>query len=359
MNIMPILRKEKLTRDDILFLLELQEEDSKQQLYDEAVRVREELFGNEVHLRGIIEFSNYCEQNCNYCGIRWGNNGIPRYRMNMEQILQVANQIHSLDIKTIVLQSGEDQHYTGDFIAEVISEIKARYDVAITLSLGERKFEDYDKWIDAGADRYLLKHETANPQLYFEWHNKQKLDDRLKHLCYLKKIGFQTGSGNIIGMPYQTIEDVADDILLCEEFDVDMASFSPFMPSENTPYANVPKCDIDLVLKTMAVARIYLRNVHIPATTALASLDASGREKGILAGANVVMPSYTPVGMRDNYLIYDNKACVYEDPSSCLSCLTLRLDSVGVKPSFSKGQSLKKGNNCCCAVDTQRYNNVS
>ena len=341
MNTKDILNKEKLTKDDLVYLIGLENESDIELLCSKATEVREKYFGDEVHLRGIIEFSNYCEQNCIYCGLRKRNKSIERFRMSKEEILKTAGEIYESGIRTIVLQSGEDFTYTAEDINFIIKQIKSRYDVAVTLSLGDREKWEFDLWRAAGADRYLLKHETANPEIYSKLHANENLEDRLDNLRYLKSIGFQTGSGNIIGLPFQTIEDIVDDILLCAELDIYMASFSPFMLSDGTPFANHPKCDLKLTLKTMAAARIYLKNVHIPATTALATLDAEGREQGILAGANVVMPSFTPAPYRSDYLLYDDKVCISESPDGCLPCLNLRLMSVGTKPSDSKGHSLK------------------
>lgn len=339
-----ILNKENLTKEELISLLSIENEIQINKLFKKASEVREKYCGNEIHLRGIIEFSNYCEQYCLYCGIRKGSNGIKRFRMSFDEIIETANIINQLGIKTIVLQSGEDSFYTKDFISNLIKELKDKFDVAITLSLGERNFEEYQEWKTAGADRYLLKHETANEILFSFLHNKQKLKDRLDHLIFLKEIGYQIGTGNIVGLPHQTLEDIANDLILCKKYDVDMASFSPFVPSKLTPFYNQPKCNLNLILKTMAVARIYLKNTHIPATTALATLEEDGREKGILAGANVVMPSFTPFPFRDKYLIYDNKRCITEDPIGCLPCLSVRINMLGFEVSKSKGDSFKKEN---------------
>lgn len=340
-NIETILNKENLSKDEIVFLLQLTDNSDIRKLYRKAEKVREKYFGDEIHLRGIIEFSNYCRQDCTYCGLRNTNNTVERFRMSEEEILVAAKFIADSDIKTVVLQSGEDPSFSKEDIAAIITEIKLNYDVAITLSLGERPFHEYDLWRKCGADRYLLKHETANINLYHQIHPYQKFENKITHLKYLKEIGFQIGSGNITGLPNQSIEDVAEDILLCNELDVDMASFSPFISAENTPLSEVKNCDIILLLNTMAVARLVLKNAHIPATSALATLDEEGREKGILAGANVIMPSFTPSPYRGNYLIYKDKKCITENPKQCLPCLNLRLISVGVKPSHSQGHSLK------------------
>jgi biotin synthase len=261
--------------------------------------------------------------------------------MSRDEILNTAHFIFKAGIRTIVLQSGEDSFYDCDEIESIIKEIKNNFDAAITLSLGERKFEEYKSWIDAGADRYLLKHETANPKLYSIYHQGDNLETRLNHLRFLKSIGFQTGSGNIVGLPDQLPEDIADDLLLLKELDVDMASISPFIPSPHTPFGNKAKANVDLTLKAMAVARIVLKDVHIPATTALGTLDETGREKGLKVGANVIMPNYTPNPYRQNYQIYPDKKCISDDPLACGACLTLMIESLGRTVGSSKGDSLK------------------
>jgi len=282
MNLYEILHKEELTKEEIIFLLKQKNKSDQQKLFDRADEVRSIYCGDEVHLRGIIEFSNYCEQDCIYCGLRASNHKLTRYRMTPEKVIETAHVISNLGIYTIVLQSGEDNYYNTDRIAYMIYQIKQNTEAAITLSLGERGYDEYRTWKIAGADRYLLKHETASPSLYSIYHKKQKLEDRLSHLRFLKTIGYQIGSGNIIGLPNQTMEDIADDILLCKEFDLDMAAFGPFIPSPNTPYRNKTVGDVDLTLRTMAVARIVLKKVHIPATTALATLDDDGRIKALM-----------------------------------------------------------------------------
>jgi biotin synthase len=261
--------------------------------------------------------------------------------MSGNEILATAQNICKAGIKTIVLQSGEDQEYSRSFITELIFTIKSKLDVAITLSLGERNFSDYDEWKNAGADRYLLKHETANTLLYKRIHQKQPLEERLEHLRYLKSIGYQTGSGNIVGLPGQSLKDIADDILLCKELECDMVSISPFISSPDTPFKNIPNANLNLTLKAMAVSRIYLKDVHIPATTALGTLDVFGREKGLRVGANVIMPNYTPNPYRKNYQIYPDKKCISDDPLACGSCLALMIESLGRKVGTTKGHSLK------------------
>ena len=335
--IQKILNKKILSRKEIITLLQTEDKNDIQTIYLKADEIRKKYFGNEVHLRGIIEFSNYCEQNCLYCGLRKSNHLLSRYRMNEKEILETAEKIFTAGIKTIVLQSGEDFDYSGKDIYRIIKSIKNEFDAAITLSLGERDFEDYKIWKEAGADRYLLKHETANAKLYETYHLGQKLYERVEHLNYLKSLGYQIGSGNLIGLPHQTVEDIAADIILCHDLDIDMASFSPFIPSPNTPYKNQKKVSVNLVLKVMAVARIVLENVHIPVTTALATLDKNGREKGLMAGANVIMPNFTPEIYSDKYSIYPNKKSDV-DPMPALRNI---LFTAGRNMAEGQGHSLK------------------
>ena len=337
-----ILNNESFTKKEIVELLKVNDKDKIKELHLRASEVRQQYCGNEIHLRGIIEFSNYCRQDCTYCGLRKSNTKVTRYRMTKNEILATAENICNSGIKTIVLQSGEDTQYSGKEIEEIIKKIKEKIDVAITLSLGERKFEDYKLWKEAGADRYLLKQETANREIYSQIHPLQDYDNKIKHLKYLKKIGYQIGSGNIVGLPYQTVDDIAEDILLCKELDVDMASFSPFISAEHTPLSENPNGDIFLLLKTMAVARLVLKNVHIPSTTALATLDKEGRKKGVLSGANVIMPNFTPFQFRSKYIIYNNKKCIDENPNVFLGSLKTEISQLGFCVSNSKGHSLKQ-----------------
>lgn len=341
LNLTQILNQENFTRDEIIFLLNLQKEEEIKQLFVKADEIRKIYCGDEVHLRGVIEFSNYCDENCMYCGLRDDNFSISRYRMSPEEIIETAKLISNVGIKTVVLQSGEDGYFDTDMIAYVIYTIKQNSDVAVTLSLGDRGFEEYRNWKIAGADRYLLKHETANPRLYSIYHNGEHLDDRVGHLRYLKSLGYQIGSGNLVGLPSQTIPDLADDILLMHELAVNMAAVGPFIPSPFTPYQNRKHGSVELTLKTMAVTRIVLKDVHIPATTALDSLDNFGREKGLNCGANVVMPNFTPHPYRENYTIYSNKRGINDDPELVHKSILNRIQSIGRKISHTRGDSPK------------------
>ena len=338
-NLTIILNKKDLTKEEIVCLLSVSDKEDIEQIFNRADEVRKKYCGDEVHLRGIIEFSNFCEQDCLYCGLRNSNEKLDRYRMTGIEILETAKKISAAGIKTIVLQSGEDHFYTKEAITNLIISIKENSDVAITLSLGERGKDEYEEWKRAGADRYLLKHETANERLYAAVHQKQSLQERLAHLKYLKQIGYQAGSGNIIGFPNQTLDDIADDILICKQYDCDMCSFSPFIPSPDTPFNKVSQADLDLTLKTMAVARIVLKDVHIPATTALSTLTGEGRKLGLKAGANVIMPNFTPDKYKDKYRIYANKKTY--DPIRYVEELREMVNEMGRKIGADQGHSLK------------------
>ncbi|MCX7927793.1 MAG: [FeFe] hydrogenase H-cluster radical SAM maturase HydE [Candidatus Omnitrophica bacterium] len=283
------------------------------QRYSSLIHKSEQLtrmyFDREIYLRGVIEFSNICIRNCLYCGLRRDNSKLKRYRMSMSEIDKTAQKIIEKGIKTVILQSGDDPGIKAKDLAKVIKLIKKRAPaVAITLSIGERSFDEYRCLRDSGADRYLLKHETANSKLYAYLHPSQKLKQRIKTLLFLKKIGYQIGSGNIIGLPGQTPEDLAEDILLMKNLAVDMAAVGPFFAQSQTPLANYPSPNVLLVYQVIALTRILLGKINIPATTALATL---GQKKAVIeafkAGANVIMCNFTPANYRKNYKIYDHK----------------------------------------------------
>lgn len=341
MNLDSILNKEELTQEEIVFLLSLSNTGDIEKLYNRADELRALYCGNEVHFRGILEFSNYCVQNCIYCGLREDNYAISRYRMTPDEIIDTTHKIVSNGIGTIILQSGEDPYFDTDLMAYIVYSIKQKNDIAITLSMGERGFDEYRTWKIAGADRYLLKHETANAKNYSVYHNRQKLSDRLAHLQFLKNLGYQIGTGSIIGLPLQTAEDIADDILLCKELDVDMAVFDPFIATPNTPYRSEADGSAELTLKTIAAARIVLKNSHITATAETDAADESGRAKGLSAGANVVMPDLTPQIYRSNYKIYPGMRSADESPEESSEKLEEKITAIGRKISFKRGDSLK------------------
>lgn len=268
---------------------------------------KEQLYGKEVFLRGIIEFSNYCRKNCLYCGIR-RDSPINRYRLSETQICETAKNICASGVRTVVLQSGEDFYYDRNKIVSIIRSIKHSCDVAITLCIGERSFDDYKAFFEAGASRFLIKHETSNPGLYEFYHPGEKLRDRLKLFSNLKNIGYQVGMGNIVGLPKTTLKDYVNDVFLMKALDADMAGIGPFVPSMNTPLANEISPSSELVLKLIAMTRLVNEDINIPATTALFTIGGEGALKEALqSGANVVMPNFTPPACKTLYRLYDNK----------------------------------------------------
>ena len=318
-------------------IVELLRDQDPAGVFKRADDIRRIFCGDEVHIRGIIEFSNYCYRGCLYCGLRRGNKNVLRYRMLPDEIVELAKKTIQRGVRTIVLQSGDDFGFDQKMLCGIMGKIKQKNPaIAITLSIGERPLDDYRAFKDAGADRYLLKHETANHRLYERLHPGQTLKRRLGILEYLKKLGYQIGAGNIVGLPGQTLEDLADDILLLKDLDVDMAGIGPFIPKRDTPLKDFPRGSLELTLKVLGIARILTENSHLPATTALATLDPNeGQLLGFRAGANVIMPDFTPEHYRKSYTIYDNKARVDLERAKELIFKAGRLIS------NSKGDSLK------------------
>ncbi|MEA2082206.1 MAG: [FeFe] hydrogenase H-cluster radical SAM maturase HydE [Elusimicrobiota bacterium] len=329
------------TSADIVKLLALTDERAIGVLFAYADAVRKKEAGDEVHLRAIIEFSNYCVNDCLYCGLRKSRKNLHRYRMTDEEILAAVRKADELGYKTVVLQSGDDLFYSADDISCLVGKIKNQFDMAVTLSCGERSFEEYKEMRAAGADRYLLKHETANKKLYEKLHPGQSFEMRLKILGWLKELGFQTGSGSMVGLPGQTLEDIAEDILLFKKMDIDMIGIGPFIPHGDTPLAGSSAGTADMVLKTLAITRIVTRNTHLPATTALETIDPLGGQKALECGANVIMPNLTPQKYREDYQIYPGKICVFETADDCASCVRGMVKSIGRTVSSGRGDSLK------------------
>lgn len=340
MKLKEILFKNELTKDDLAYLFEIKEQNELEHLFQRADEVRREHCGDDVHLRGIIEFSNFCEAHCLYCGLREDNFSIKRYRMTADEIIETARTINNIGIKTVVLQSGEDNYYDTDIISYIIYSIKQNSETTVTLSLGERGFDEYRAWKISGADRYMLKYETSNSKQYSIYHPQDNLSERLSHLKYLKRVGYEIGTGNLIGLPDQSIEDLVNDLLLIKNLDMDLASFAPFVPAAFTPYQNKSAGNVILALKTIAIARILLKDANILSTTALDSIDPFGREKGLNAGANVVMLNFTPQPYRENYQIYKNKRGISEHPIHSAISLQQRIEAIGKKVSTSQGNSL-------------------
>jgi biotin synthase len=329
-------------RADIEFLLRRDDDRHVRLLFDFADRVRREYVGDGVLLRGIIEFSNICRNGCAYCGLRKANRRVQRYRLTEADILAAAENIRRLGIKTVVLQSGEEDNLDADGLGRIIEEIKSRFDVAVTLSVGERDRDDYAMWKDAGADRYLLKIETSDPALYEDLHPGMSFENRIRCLGDLAELGYQTGSGNLVGLRGQTVESLAGDVVFFKKGDFDMISVSPFIPHAETPLANVPAGDLRTTLKMIALARIVSRNAHIPASTAIGSLNGrDARDQALAVGANVVMPSFTPMTYRSLYEIYPGKAGRDMSPGESVTRVEPMVSSMGRFIDLDKGHSLK------------------
>lgn len=311
-------------------------------LFREADRVRRDEVGDGVHLRGLIEISNVCGKECLYCGLRRSNAGIARYRMAPEEIVRAAQEAHRLEYKSVVLQSGESGGYTAGDIADVVSRIKKTTGLAITLSLGEKPRDFYAAWKDAGADRYLLRFETSDPWLFRHFKPDGSMKNRLQCLWDLRDLGYQVGSGIMVGLPGQSMETLVDDIALLEWLQLDMIGIGPFIPNPETPLGRQKGGSLDLTLRVVAVLRLVTRHAHIPATTAMGSIDPLGREKALQCGANVLMPNVTPREHRKHYRLYPGKICLNEDPADCAGCLRLRLASLGRTVDDSPGHSLRR-----------------
>ncbi|MCR4688395.1 MAG: [FeFe] hydrogenase H-cluster radical SAM maturase HydE [Saccharofermentans sp.] len=326
-----------LCKEELVRLLASPAQD--EYLASKAVSVSTSIFGKDVYLRGLIEFSNYCRNDCYYCGIRASNRHCSRYRMTPDEITDCADRGYKLGLRTFVLQSGEDPAYKTEDICKIVKTIKARHpDCAVTLSIGEKTREEYLALYDAGSDRYLLRHETYDPEHYRILHPEgMSRDNRLRCLNDLKDIGFQTGCGIMIGTKDQTLDNIADDLLYMKGFEPHMVGIGPFLPASNTPFEDLPAGDIALTLRVISIVRLMLPKALIPATTALGTAEALGREKGILAGANVVMPDLSPVEVRGKYLLYDDKICVTDDISMCQACITGRLRSIGYTAVTTRG----------------------
>jgi len=306
-----------------------------------ADSVRAKHVGSDVHLRGLIEFSNHCRANCLYCGLRRENRALERYRLEPQEIVETALLADQLGYGTVVLQSGEDPFYTKELLAEIIAEIKGRTELAITLSVGERTFDEYALWREKGADRYLLRHETADPALYASLHPKRTLEERVKCLKALRSLGYEVGAGFMVGLPGQTPETLARDLLLLVELDVDMIGIGPFVPNPHTPLAREEGGSFEQTVNMVALTRLLMPTANIPATTAMGSLRPDGREITLKAGANVLMPNVTPKRFRPLYEIYPGKICTDEEAGQCRLCIEGRIKSCGRTVGTGQGASLK------------------
>lgn len=324
----------EFSRNDIIEILK--DDSNNDWLFSLADKTRKEYVGDEVHLRGLIEFSNICKRQCKYCGLRCEDKFIDRYRISKENIISYAEHAVNMGYKTIVLQSGEDEYYNTDLMCEIIEGIK-KLGVALTLSIGEKTYEEYKEFKEAGADRYLIRIETTDKTLYNQMHPNMDFDNRVRCLEDLGRLGYEVGSGCLVGLPNQTIESLADDILFFKDINADMVGIGPFIPHPHTPLKDSATGSFTLALKVMALTRILLKDINIPATTAMETLNPNGRIIALQSGANVVMPNVTTTEYRAKYEIYPNKICINENPDKCKGCISAKIQSIGRTVSTSFG----------------------
>ena len=329
-----------LERHELLYLLDNMKEEDRKYLMDRACETRIRHYGRKVYMRGLIEFTNYCKRDCVYCGIRASNKKADRYRLSLEQIISACEQGYELGYRTFVLQGGEDSFYTDDRIVEMVTEIKKRFPLcAITLSIGEKSYESYKKYFDAGADRYLLRHETASEELYNKLHPRASFKNRIQCLKDLKAIGYQVGAGFMVGLPGQTNEDYVKDLMFLKELNPHMVGIGPFIPHKDTPLAGEKGSTVETTVTLLAIIRLLLPGVLLPATTALGTIDPFGREKGLKAGANVVMPNLSPKEVRKKYALYDGKICTGDEAAECRRCIEGRIANAGFCVDMSRGDN--------------------
>ena len=336
-----------LAEQEWCFLIENRTPETDEEVFSRARKWQKAYYGNRVFTRGLIEISSYCKNDCYYCGLRKSNQHAERYRLNREEILSCVDAGYELGFRTFVMQGGEDAYFDTERIADLVVEIKKMYpDCAVTLSLGEHPRATYQAWREAGADRYLLRHETADPAYYRQLHPEEMLLETRKQCLYdLKELGYQTGTGFMVGTPGQTPAHLARDLMFITELDPAMVGIGPFVPHHETPFAKEPGGTADLTLFLVGLLRILKPNLLLPATTALGTIDAIGREKGILAGANVVMPNLSPVDVRSKYAIYDNKICTGEEAAECRGCLEQRVRSIGYELVVDRGDAAAREHN--------------
>jgi len=335
-------REEMPGKETLKALISVKDEEISGALMAMADEKRRKHYGKKVYLRGLIEFSNFCIRNCKYCGIRGKNTNADRYRLSKDEIIECCKRGYEAGYRTFVLQSGEDRYYDDQIMVVIIEAIKTNFpDAAVTLSIGEKSEESYRAYYEAGADRYLLRHETASPELYDEVHEGMHLESRLECLDRLKKIGYQIGAGFMVGLPGQTDDDLAEDLLLLTKMQPHMIGIGPFIPHSDTPFRHFTKGDLDKTVKMLALARLMVPKALIPATTALGTADSHGRELGLMAGANVLMPNLSPTEVRGKYVLYDNKLCTGEESASEKESIRKRIESAGYELDMSRGDHIE------------------
>lgn len=334
-------KQHSLTMDEYKFILDNENGITAGYAREKAVEFQQKVYGNEIYIRGLIEISNYCKNDCYYCGIRKSNFSCERYRLTKEEILSCCKTGYSLGFRTFVMQGGEDAYYSDEVMCSIIKSIKEIYpDCAVTLSLGERTKNSYKALFDAGADRYLLRHETADREHYEKLHpDYQKFSRRMECLNDLKEIGYQVGCGFMAGSPFQTDSDIAKDLKFIEKFKPDMCGIGPFIPHHATPFAEYKQGSVKKTLYLLSLIRIIHPQILLPATTALGTASADGREKGILAGANVIMPNLSPASERKKYELYNNKLCTDKEASENIEQLRQSISKIGYTIVTSRGDA--------------------
>ena len=333
----------KLQPEEYKQLLTKLNKEEQEYLFLNAKEVAQKQFSNGIFIRGLIELTNYCKNDCYYCGIRRSNDKAQRYRLSKEEVLQCCEEGYRLGFSTFVMQGGEDDCYTPKVMVDIIQSIRKKYpDCAITLSLGEKDYDTYKQYYDAGANRYLLRHESINNEHYASLHPKEmKIQTRKECLLNLKKIGFQTGSGIMIGSPKQSVDNIVEDILFLEQLQPQMIGVGPYLPHKDTPFKDKEKGSLEQTLIVLAILRLQHPHALIPSTTALATIAEDGRDRGILAGANVVMPNLSPIRFRKKYLLYNDKACMDDEAAQSLASLQKRLEKIGYTISYDRGDFRK------------------
>lgn len=328
-----------LSREEFCILIDKMTPDGETYLYERARLTAQSCYGRQIYIRGLLEFTNYCKNDCYYCGIRRGNLNAIRYRLTPEQIMDCCKTGYGLGFRTFVLQGGEDPWFTDDKIAFLVERIKRQYpDCAVTLSVGEKEYGTYKMWFDAGADRYLLRHETANPCHYASLHPPQMRSEHRKEcLENLKSIGYQTGCGIMAGAPYQTTEHIAEDMEFMHDLQPEMVGIGPFIPHHDTPFRDRAPGTLGQTLMLLGMVRLMLPTVLLPATTALGTIEHGGREKGVMAGANVVMPNLSPLDVRKKYMLYDNKISTGAEAAANVNELKARMASIGYEVTVDRG----------------------
>lgn len=328
-----------LSKAELVTLLEGWDEPLAQYVFAKAVELRKAAYGTDVYVRGLVEFTNFCKNDCYYCGLRRSNPSVQRYRLTEEEILSCCEEGYELGFRTFVLQGGEDPYYTPEKLEHLVGRIKKGWpDCAVTLSVGEHDRESYRRWRDAGVDRYLLRHETANEGHYRRLHPAElSLADRKRCLWDLKELGYQVGCGFMVGSPGQTVECLAEDLLFLHEFQPEMVGIGPFIPQHDTPFRGEAPGTLEQTLFLLGLTRLMLPDVLLPATTALGTIHPEGRELGILAGANVCMPNLSPLGVRKKYALYDNKICTGEEAAQSRDSLARRMERIGYRVVTARG----------------------